>query len=102
MDYLTEARRRFLIQSGTGVGAMALSTLFNPALLGSVPDDQRSHPGLPQFPNFAPRAKRLIYLFMAGGPNGAISTCLIISLRCASFMGKSSPIRFAKVSASRA
>ena len=28
-----------------------------------------SNPGLPQFPNFAPKAKRIIYLFMAGGPS---------------------------------
>ncbi len=69
MDFLTEARRRFLLQSGTGIGAMALSTLCNPGLVNRAVADEKSHPGLPQFPNFAPRAKRLIYLFMAGGPS---------------------------------
>jgi len=69
MDLQTETRRRFLLRSGNGVGALALSTLFNPALVGNVRAEERSHPGLPQFPNFAPKAKRLIYLFMAGGPS---------------------------------
>ncbi len=69
MDFQTESRRRFLLRSGSGVGALALSTLIDPALVGSVRAAERSHPGLPQFPNFAPKAKRLIYLFMAGGPS---------------------------------
>ena len=71
MNFETESRRRFLLRSGNGVGAMALSTLFNPNLIGSLYANEqgRSHPGLPQFPNFAPKAKRIIYLFMAGGPS---------------------------------
>ena len=71
MNFETEYRRRFLLRSGNGVGAMALSTLINPNLIGSLNanEQNRSHPGLPQFPNFAPKAKRIIYLFMAGGPS---------------------------------
>jgi hypothetical protein len=71
MNFETESRRRFLLRSGNGVGAMALSTLINPSLIGSLNanEQNRSHPGLPQFPNFAPKAKKIIYLFMAGGPS---------------------------------
>ena len=60
MNFETESRRRFLMRSGNGVGAMALSTLINPSLVGSLNanEQNRSHPGLPQFPNFAPKAKK--------------------------------------------
>lgn len=47
---------------GGGVGAAALSTLYNPSLLAAAK-------GLPRMPHFAPQAKRVIYLFMAGGPS---------------------------------
>lgn len=67
--FLAENRRQFLLKSGVGVGGMALGTLLNPGLLANDKRTDRSHPGLPQFPNFAPKAKRLIYLFMAGGPS---------------------------------
>ena len=69
MTNQAEARRKFLLQTGTGVGGIALNTLLNPALVGGLSAAERSHPGLPQFPNFAPKAKRLIYLFMSGGPS---------------------------------
>lgn len=61
---LTTSRRNFLCQSGLGIGAAALSTLLDPSLISagqSVP--------LGAFPNFAPKAKRLIYLFFSGGPS---------------------------------
>lgn len=48
-------RRQFLTQSAGGLGALALSSLANPAAAGA-------------FPNFAPKAKRVIYLFQSGGP----------------------------------
>lgn len=64
-----EARRHFLLKSGNGLGAAALSTLWNPGVVGTAQAGARSNPGLPQFPHFAPRAKRIIYLFMAGGPS---------------------------------
>ena len=60
----TESRRQFLLKSGNGLGAAALSTLLNPELFGSS-----SNTGLPQFPSYAPKAKRLIYLFFSGGPS---------------------------------
>ena len=54
-------RRAFLGRSAGGLGAMALTSLLKPDALASG--------GLPGFPNFAPRAKRVIFLFMAGGPS---------------------------------
>lgn len=78
MNPLAEQRRHFLLKSGFGIGAAALNTLMNPALVGSasasVSGAQNaaagvSNPGLPQFPHFAPKAKRIIYMFMAGGPS---------------------------------
>jgi hypothetical protein len=53
-----ETRRHFL---GRGIGAAALASLLDRDLLAKG--------GLPGFPNFAPKAKRVIYLFQSGGPS---------------------------------
>lgn len=59
-------RRHFFGRSASGIGAAALASLLNPALvLAGGPGDPHSL-GLP---HFAPRAKRVIYLFMSGGPS---------------------------------
>ena len=47
------------------MGAAALSSLWDPSLIGSA----QAAEGLPGFPNFAPKAKRAIYLFFPGGPS---------------------------------
>ncbi|MCH8218921.1 MAG: DUF1501 domain-containing protein [Planctomycetes bacterium] len=61
------SRRRFLRESGCGFGALALSTLLGQESMlaspGSLPASL--HPS----PHFAPRAKRVIWLFMHGGPS---------------------------------
>jgi hypothetical protein len=54
------SRRELLAQFGYGLGAAALY-----ALLGGT--DATAAPRA--FPNFAPRAKRVIFLFQAGGPS---------------------------------
>lgn len=71
MNALTESRRKFLLKSGNGLGAAALSTLWNPGIVGtaSATAGGRMNPGLPGLPHFAPKAKRIIYMFMAGGPS---------------------------------
>ena len=56
-------RRQFLMRSGLGMGAAALSTLFQGDALGM------NNPDVPGFPTGIPKAKRVIYLFMAGGPS---------------------------------
>ena len=59
-------RRRFLELSGTGIGAAALATLFNEDLTAQSPG---AIGGLPGLPHFAPKAKRVIYLFQGGAPS---------------------------------
>ena len=59
-------RRRFLELSSSGIGAAALATLYNVDLLAQVPN---AVGGLPGLPHFAPKAKRIIYLFQSGAPS---------------------------------
>jgi hypothetical protein len=63
------SRRDFLNRFGLGVGGMALGHLLNagPAAAGSLVDP--SEAGALAAPHFAPKARRVIYLFMAGGPS---------------------------------
>ncbi len=62
---LSMNRRRFLYRAGLGIGSIALGSLLIPDLFGSKDDD------MPQLglPHFAPRAKRIIYLFQNGAPS---------------------------------
>jgi hypothetical protein len=57
------ARRRFLYQSLTGVGGIALLHLLNRDLSGATLDN----PLAPKAPHFAPKAKSCIFLTMLGG-----------------------------------
>jgi hypothetical protein len=57
-------RREFLARFGFGVGAMALSHLCARA---AVPFGSAHAP--PRLPHFAPRVKRVIFLFQSGGPS---------------------------------
>ncbi len=57
------ARRWFLEQCGVGLGAMALGHLCGVSGLAS------DNPLAPKQPHFAPKAKSIIYLFMAGAPS---------------------------------
>jgi hypothetical protein len=60
------SRRQFLNRFGLGLGGVALAGLLNPArsLAVTAPDA-----GVLGATHFAPKAKRIIYLFMAGGPS---------------------------------
>lgn len=62
-----ETRRQFFRRSALGLGTAALSTLLNEedARAGAQPGIG----GLSGLPHFAPKAKRAIYLFMAGAPS---------------------------------
>src|SRR3954467_10947700 len=60
-------RRHFFGRSATGIGAVALASLLRPGLLEGA--ESATHGGLPGLPHFAPKAKRVIYLFMSGGPS---------------------------------
>src|SRR5882672_6394693 len=61
-------RRHFFGRTAAGLGAAALGSLLNPnqfSAFGAEPDTAQTILGEP---HFAPKAKRIIYLFMAGGP----------------------------------
>lgn len=66
-------RRTFLGQASMGLGTAALSTLLQPDLLAGGAAAPRSsvehYRGLPNLPHFAAKAKRVIFLCMAGGPS---------------------------------
>jgi hypothetical protein len=60
LDPLAVTRRHFLSKLGQGVGSAALASLLSRDAFAT---------SQPEFPNFAPKAKRVIYLFMSGGPS---------------------------------
>jgi len=60
------SRRTFLRQSTTGLGALALGSLLSPAAFGA---ETRDLPGALKTLHAAPKAKRVIYLFMSGAPS---------------------------------
>jgi hypothetical protein len=57
-------RRRLLAGAGLGLGLTALGTL-----LADETGEATGTGGLPGLPHAAPKAKRVIYLFQAGGPS---------------------------------
>lgn len=58
-------RREFLNSFGLGLGGIALGTLLNPAKALA----ENAKPSFLGAPHFPAKAKRIIYLFMAGGPS---------------------------------
>src|SRR5260370_1918881 len=61
-------RRHFFSECGYGVGKIALATLLTGALArGQQPAPRNPLAARP--PHFAPRAKAVIHLFMAGAPS---------------------------------
>ena len=61
-------RRHFFGRSAAGIGAAALGSLLNPNLFSAFGAQQDAGQSILGNPHFAPKAKRVIYLFMAGGP----------------------------------
>ena len=59
-------RRKFLASLSIGVGSVALGSLLMPDLFGGSTDTADFVPGIP---HFAPKAKRVIYLFQNGAPS---------------------------------
>ena len=60
-------RRTFLQRSASGIGLAALGSLFGERLQAA--SSVSATGGLPGFPNFTPKAKRIIYLFQSGAPS---------------------------------
>src|SRR5262249_52534350 len=61
-------RRQLFGRAAVGIGTAGLASLLNPRLFAA---DSRAvaHPALPGFPNFASKAKRVIYLHQSGAPS---------------------------------
>ena len=67
MNEFEQARRAFILKTGMGLGWLSLAELLGtPAWAQQSPVPADPHAGLPGFPHFAPRAKRVIYLHMLG------------------------------------
>lgn len=66
---LQQTRRHFFQQCGVGVGALALHSLLTGDGAAAPIKLDPTNPMLPREPQFAPKAKRVIFLFMAGGPS---------------------------------
>ncbi|HSH92551.1 MAG TPA: DUF1501 domain-containing protein, partial [Roseimicrobium sp.] len=64
-------RRQFFAGAGLSAGSIALAMMGGlPGMLGAASKKgERVHPSQPGLPHFAPKAKRLIYLHMNGGPS---------------------------------
>lgn len=62
-DLLFQTRRHFFESCGIGVGSMALSFLM------AAPAPNGGNPLQPKKTHLAPKAKNVIFLFMAGGPS---------------------------------
>jgi len=62
-------RRAFLGRAATGIGALALGSLLNPRLLGAALPAEEKWPGVVRPLHWPAKAKRVIHLYMAGGPS---------------------------------
>ena len=64
---LNHTRRHFLTRAGLGIGSIALGSLLAPGMFGRKQEEMETLPlGVAQF---APKAKRIIYLFQNGAPS---------------------------------
>ena len=68
-DHITLNRRRFINRSATGIGSVALASLMRPELFAAENSVSPNSAGIAGLPHFAPKIKRVIYLYMSGGPS---------------------------------
>ncbi len=64
-----QTRRVFLGRSAQGLGALALASLLNPSLSAAVAGPEKKWTGASYPLDFPQKAKRVIWLTMAGGPS---------------------------------
>jgi uncharacterized protein (DUF1501 family) len=62
-------RRWFFKQCGVGLGSIALASLLGPEAALSASASKTTDPLAPKSPPLKPKAKRVIFLFMAGAPS---------------------------------
>jgi hypothetical protein len=65
---LQMTRRHFFGRQASGIGLAALAGLLGRQLRADAPQ-HKVYGGLPGLPHFAPKARRVIYLFQSGGPS---------------------------------
>src|SRR5438034_6882889 len=63
------SRRWLFEQCGIGLGAMALGALMADAGLAASATEAAANPLAPKKPHYTPKAKSIIFLFMAGAPS---------------------------------
>ncbi|MCY4535673.1 MAG: DUF1501 domain-containing protein [Bryobacterales bacterium] len=66
---LLATRRQFFGRTAAGIGPAALSFLLRGEGYGATQGTGPASGGLPDLPHFAPRAKRVIYMFQSGAPS---------------------------------
>ncbi len=66
-ELLLQTRRHFFSQCSIGLGGIALASLITEGRLGAAP--AAGNPLEPKPTHFPPKAKSVIFLFMAGGPS---------------------------------
>jgi hypothetical protein len=98
---LRQSRRSFLGNAARGIGGIALASLLNPSLLeGAATTQATTGPasegwhGVINPLHFAPKAKRIIHLYMAGGPSHLET--LDYKPKLAAMSGKAMPDSFTK------
>ncbi len=65
--FINNNRRHFLKKVGLGIGGLAAASLLDP--FSSLGSNSHLNPTGLNLPHFAPKAKRVIYLFQSGGPS---------------------------------
>ena len=63
------SRRQVLARMGTGLGSLGLAAMLNDEQVRAAPSSAAASPLAPKAPHFKPRAKRIIHVFMNGGPS---------------------------------
>jgi hypothetical protein len=69
LEHLFLTRRQLLKRCGMGMGALALTNLLAQSGLAAAPVGGSLNPLSPKQPQFAGKAKRVVHLFMNGGPS---------------------------------
>ena len=63
------SRREMLARSGAGFGLLGLASVLDQAEAADPASTSSRNPLAPRQPHFTPRARRIIFLFMNGGPS---------------------------------
>jgi hypothetical protein len=69
LSFQALTRRHFFGRCALGIGGIALASLMDGRSVFGAASAVGANPMAPKQPHFGPRAKNIIYLFMAGGPS---------------------------------